>query len=120
MIKKVLLALVVAMLLGIAVLAWMVNDHPSLAPYEGLGWKQPAPPAAPLKVRFLGVATLLLDDGETAIMTDGFFSRPGRLQSLFGKVEPDLQAIERGLAKAGVTKLAAVIPVHSHYDHAMD
>lgn len=121
MLKKVLVAVVAALLLGVAVLAWVVNDHPSLAPYEGLGWKkQPAPPASPVKVRFLGVATLLLEDGETALMTDGFFSRPGRLQSLFGKVEPDVPAIERGLAKAGVTKLAAVIPVHSHYDHVMD
>jgi hypothetical protein len=29
-----------------------------------------------LTVMFIGVATLLFDDGETAIMTDGFFSRP--------------------------------------------
>ena len=30
--------------------------------------------------------------------------------------EPD----ERSLKRAGVTSLAAVIPVHSHYDHALD
>jgi L-ascorbate metabolism protein UlaG (beta-lactamase superfamily) len=77
-----------------------------------------------LKVSFLGVATVLLDDGETALLTDGFFSRPDRLQSLVGTVQPDLSAITRGLQRAGIPgrvgRMAAVIPLHSHYDHAMD
>ena len=35
-----------------------------------------------LRVMFLGVSTLLLDDGETAILTDGFFTRPNSRQLL--------------------------------------
>ena len=31
-------------------------------------------------VTFLGVASLLLDDGESAVMTDGFFSRPSLVE----------------------------------------
>jgi L-ascorbate metabolism protein UlaG (beta-lactamase superfamily) len=53
-------------------------------------------------------------------MIDGWFSRPGPLTMLFGEIGPDLDAISRGLAANEVTSLAAVIPVHSHYDHAMD
>lgn len=120
MLKKVLVGLVALVCVAFAALAWLVNRHPSLVPYEGLGWRSASAAAPALKVSFLGVATVLLDDGETAIMTDGFFSRPGRIQTLLGKVEPDLQAIVRGLERAGVKKLAAVIPVHSHYDHVMD
>jgi L-ascorbate metabolism protein UlaG (beta-lactamase superfamily) len=123
MLKKVLLGLLVLLVVAVAALAWILNRHPSLVPYESLGWKQdagPAAPPAPVKVSFLGVATILLDDGETAIMTDGFFSRPGKLQVFVGKVQPDLDAIGKGLQRAGVKKLAAVIPVHSHYDHVMD
>jgi L-ascorbate metabolism protein UlaG (beta-lactamase superfamily) len=71
-------------------------------------------------VRFTGTSTLLFDDGETAWMVDGWFSRPGPLRLALGKIGPDLEAIERGLAANGVGELAAVIPVHSHYDHAMD
>ncbi len=125
------IALVLA--LSIAALAWMLQQNPSLQPYAALGWKsERAPAAAPLRVSFLGVATLLLDDGETAILTDGFFSRPDRMQSFLGKVEPDLGNITRGLARAGIRlkdqsaapgrsgQVAAVIPLHSHYDHAMD
>ncbi|WP_194792782.1 MBL fold metallo-hydrolase [Caenimonas koreensis] len=119
MLKKVLLALMVMVLATAAALAVILNSHPDMDAYQALN-SPTAPPATPLKVRFLGVATVVLDDGETAIMTDGFFSRPGKLKSLAGRVGPDMDGITRGLARAGVTKLAAVIPVHSHYDHAMD
>ena len=77
------------------------------------------PPGA-VTVRYSGTATLLFSDGETAWMTDGWFSRPGPLQTLLGEIEPDGEAIGVGLAAMDVDRLAAVIPVHSHYDHAMD
>jgi L-ascorbate metabolism protein UlaG (beta-lactamase superfamily) len=77
------------------------------------------PPDA-VTVRFTGTSTLLFSDGETSWMVDGWFSRPGPLRLLFGEIGPDLAAIDEGLAANEVTTLAAVFPVHSHYDHAMD
>jgi L-ascorbate metabolism protein UlaG (beta-lactamase superfamily) len=77
-----------------------------------------AEPGKNVTVMFIGVATLLFDDGETAIMTDGFFSRPP--QNQLRSIKPDRDVIARALKRAGVTSLAAVMPVHSHYDHAMD
>ena len=71
-----------------------------------------------LSVLFMGVTTLLFDDGETAIMTDGYFSRQAR--AALGKAEPDPARIAKALQRAGVKKLAAVIPLHSHFDHALD
>ena len=71
-------------------------------------------------MRYSGTATLLFSDGETDWMVDGWFSRPGPLQILLGKIEPDMAAIDFGLAQNEVDTLAAVIPMHSHYDHAMD
>ena len=53
-------------------------------------------------------------------MTDGFFSRPSLARTAFTRIEPDRAAIEAGLKGLGVGRLAAVVPVHSHYDHAMD
>lgn len=73
-----------------------------------------------LRVTFLGVSTLLLDDGETAILTDGFFTRPNSRQLLLDRIAPDKAIIEAALKRAGITRLAAVIVNHSHYDHAMD
>ena len=73
-----------------------------------------------LAVTFLGVASLLLDDGETQLLTDGFFSRPSLRRAAFGRLAPDRARIGAALARAGVERLAAVVPVHTHYDHALD
>jgi L-ascorbate metabolism protein UlaG (beta-lactamase superfamily) len=123
---RALLVVVLLLALAAAGLAWLLKQHPALATWQALGWPaRSAPAGAPaLKVSFLGVATVLFDDGETALLTDGFFSRPDKLQTFLGHVAPDVQAIAHGLQRAGIPgktgKLAAVIPLHSHYDHAMD
>ncbi|EDY86615.1 metallo-beta-lactamase superfamily protein [gamma proteobacterium HTCC5015] len=63
---------------------------------------------------------MLLDDGETQLLTDGFFTRPSLL-SLLGEISPDRQVVEDALLQYGINEtLAAVIPVHSHHDHALD
>lgn len=80
-------------------------------------------PAAqgPLSATFLGVSTILLDDGDSAVLTDGFFSRPGMVDVLISKVSPNLGRIDACLNKAlGSRRLDAVVPVHSHFDHALD
>ena len=53
-------------------------------------------------------------------MTDGFFTRPPKTSVFVGRIAPDLTVIARSLDDAGIRELAAVIAVHSHYDHAMD
>lgn len=73
-----------------------------------------------LKVQFLGNTNLLFTDGETSILTDGFFSRPSAVKVLFGKVEPNASIIQECLKRANIDKLDAVIPLHSHFDHALD
>lgn len=79
-----------------------------------------AQPNAPLTVAWLGVSTLLIDDGSTSLLTDGFFSRPGLLQVGLRTLRPSLPRIDEALQRAGIDKLAAVLPVHTHFDHAMD
>jgi L-ascorbate metabolism protein UlaG (beta-lactamase superfamily) len=79
-----------------------------------------AVPEGAVTVRYAGTATMLFSDGETHWMTDGWFSRPGPFTTLFGEIEPDLDNIGFGLDAMEAEALAAVIPVHSHYDHAMD
>jgi L-ascorbate metabolism protein UlaG (beta-lactamase superfamily) len=73
-----------------------------------------------LNVKFLGNTNILITDGKTSILTDGFFSRPSISNVLWGEFEPDYDVIEYCLEKAGIHQLNAVIPVHSHFDHAMD
>ncbi len=108
-----------------AILAWgvyMGNTHPDLEPYRALFL---APREAPLggdalSAQFLGNTNILLSDGETAILTDGFFSNPAMREVLFGTIEPRPGVIARALERAGIGRLAAVLVTHSHYDHVMD
>jgi ribonuclease BN (tRNA processing enzyme) len=94
-------------------------DPPPVDPAWAVTPSAQIPPGS-VTVRWTGTATLVFSDGETTWMTDGWFSRPGPLAALGGKIAPDVAAIERGLARNRVAELAAVFPVHSHYDHAMD
>lgn len=71
-------------------------------------------------VTFLGVASLLIDDGETQVLTDGFFSRPGLLKVGLGRIAPDPARIDRALSRSQAARVRAVVPVHSHFDHALD
>ena len=119
--RAVLPAIAVVLMLSIAWVADQLQRRPDLAPYRE-HFVTPAEPAVPggVTVTFFGISTLLIADGETALMTDGFFTRPGVTTLLFGRLMPDRELIGTALAQAGITRLAAVIPVHSHHDHAMD
>ena len=80
----------------------------------------PAAESEGLSVTWMGVATLLIDDGASALMTDGYFSRPSLAKIAAGKVAPSPARVDGCLARAKVSRLAAVIPVHTHIDHVLD
>ncbi|HEU0191585.1 MAG TPA: MBL fold metallo-hydrolase [Mycobacterium sp.] len=94
--------------------------RPDIARYADRFTVPVAEPDAPLSVMFLGVSTLLVDDGSSALLTDGYFSRPSLARVALGKVAPSPARIDGCLARARVHELAAVIAVHTHIDHALD
>lgn len=94
--------------------------RPDLRDYARYFDVPPAESGAPLTVTWAGVTTLLIDDGESALMTDGFFSRPGLFEVVFRPLSPSAPRIDGCLARMGVDHLEAVLPVHTHFDHAMD
>lgn len=77
-------------------------------------------PDAPITLTWMGVSTILVDDGDHALLTDGFFSRPPLWEVGLRRLRPSRVRIDGALAAAGIGRLAAVLPVHTHYDHAMD
>lgn len=119
--KRLLVPLIALILLAVGAFAWLLllYKDPPVDPAWALAGSANIPEGA-VTVRFTGTSTLLFSDGETRWMVDGWFSRPGPLALLFGKISPDRAAIERGLAANQAATLAAVFPIHSHYDHAMD
>ncbi|CAM4101606.1 Beta-lactamase superfamily domain protein [Mycobacterium basiliense] len=94
--------------------------RPNLTRYSGRFNVPAAQPNTSLSVMWIGVATLLLDDGSSALMTDGYFSRPSLARVATTKVAPSAARVDGCLARAKVSRLAAVIPVHTHIDHVMD
>lgn len=79
-----------------------------------------APAGSGVKVTYFGVTTILISDGKTHLLVDGFFSRPGPVQSLLGNIGPNKRIIKKQLEAAGIKRLDAVLVGHSHHDHALD
>lgn len=74
-----------------------------------------------VSVTWLGISTLLFDDGETQLLIDGTFTRLNPLRiAFFLPASSDVATINYALTTFRVNRLAAIIPVHSHFDHAMD
>lgn len=121
-VKRAALALLILIVLAVLAITWAFHQHSSLEPYAALRFpaaaETPRTPDNNLRVTWAGVATLLIDDGETALMTDGFFSRPGLLS--LRHIQPNRALITQSLQRLGVKHLAVVMPIHSHYDHALD
>jgi L-ascorbate metabolism protein UlaG (beta-lactamase superfamily) len=89
-----------------------------------IGWPESpvaTEPGDAVTVTWLGTTTMLFDDGETQVLIDGTFTRLGLLQMLpFRRVRSDVATINYAMSNFGMTRLAAIVPVHSHFDHAMD
>ena len=94
--------------------------RPDLGRYRDRFDVPAAAPDSAVTISWMGVSTLLVDDGSTALLTDGFFSRPSLLDVGMRRISPSVGRIDDALARAGISRLAAVLPVHTHYDHALD
>lgn len=94
--------------------------RPDLARWAHLADVPVAEVGSSLRLQWLGVSTVHVTDGRSALMTDGFFTRPGLLDVALRRIVPDVARIDEALLLADVRRLDAVIPVHSHYDHVMD
>lgn len=112
------------LLLGIAVawyVAWRWQERPEVAQFDWPVASSTSESAERVTVTWLGITTLLFDDGETQLLVDGTFSRPGLFDLLSQRrVHSDAATINAALAEFRINRLAAIIPVHSHFDHAMD
>lgn len=119
--RRILIAFLAVLVLGVLWIAHALQDRADLGDYAAYRIQDAAASQGPgVHATFLGVSTILISDGSTALLTDGFFSRPSLLRTALGKIVPDTDRIASSLDRAGIDKLAAVIVVHSHYDHSMD
>ena len=122
--RRLRIAVLVTLLLlacGIAIVAWLWQTRPALDDVPLTMARSVDDSVGQVKVTWLGISTLLFDDGETQILTDGMFSRPSLLDILLQRpLESDFAAINRALDEFHINRLAAIVPLHAHFDHAMD
>src|SRR4051794_41307886 len=78
-----------------------------------------AQPNAPLTVTWAGVTTLLIDDGASAVMTDGFFSRPGLLEVGLRRLSPSAPRVEGFLTRPAGGRRRGVGAGRTHVAHPM-
>jgi L-ascorbate metabolism protein UlaG (beta-lactamase superfamily) len=71
-----------------------------------------------LEITYFGNSTLLISDGKTVLLVDGFFSRPGALKTLFGRIGPNGRTLDKELRD--IPRPDAVLVGHAHHDHALD
>lgn len=88
--------------------AYLINDNSTTIP------------SGSVKVTFFGTTTLLIDDGETQLLTDGFFTRPSFSDVFFGELKTDTTLVKTILLKYKTERLKGIFTGHSHFDHAMD
>ena len=120
-IRKTTWAVTGIILLAIALCWFLLQPGGDIGNYKTYYIHEAAEPHhGAVKVTFLGAASLLIDDGETQLMIDGFISRKPLWQVATAKLSTDKAAIGAVLEKLQINRLQAVFASHSHYDHALD
>ena len=119
--RNIALVLLALLVLAAIIVGRLWQDR---AAVSDIGWPTAAPSrdtTAGVTVTWLGISTLLFDDGDTQILIDGTFTRirPIDLAPL-RRISSDVATINYALSKYRINRLAAIVPAHSHFDHAMD
>jgi L-ascorbate metabolism protein UlaG (beta-lactamase superfamily) len=124
LLERIRMIAVLLVLLGVATVAVITQLWQNRADLSELGWSTAAPgdgPAGSVTVTWFGISTLLFDDGETQILIDGAFTRVPLVHILtLRRISSDIATINHTLASYRINRLAAIVPVHSHFDHAID
>lgn len=119
--KRTAITLASIVLFLVAALVWAWNERADMTDTGLHPQVVDDTPETAVTATWLGVTTLLFDDGETQILIDGFFSRPSLADALLARrVHSDAATINYAMDEFRMRRLAAVIPSQSHFDHAMD
>ena len=113
--------LAAAVLLAYGTLAILWQDRPDLSELDWAVATADPEAEGSVTATWLGVTTLLFDDGETQILIDGTFTRLSPLDfALARRVGSDIATINYVMDEYRLDRLAALVPVHTHVDHAID
>lgn len=114
---KISIALLAVMLIAVSI---GLNTRPHLHHWQDLVIPPGNDEGDSLAITWLGTSTVVISDGTTTLMSDGFFSRQSLLALASGPISPDTARIDAVLDRHGIDSVDAILVTHSHYDHAMD
>ena len=118
---RVVLVVATIFVLAIAALMWAWNTRADLTESGLHAPIEDDTDSSRVTFTWFGVTTLLFDDGETQVLVDGFISRPSLVDTALNRnVTNDAPMINYVMNEYDIRRLAAIVPVHSHFDHAMD
>lgn len=99
-----------------------------LSSCSSLNWKpdpelfeiKTEPSNTELNFQYFGATSLLINDRDTFILIDGFFTRKNIWTYIKEKLHSDELQVKRVIKKANINKVDALLISHSHYDHILD
>jgi L-ascorbate metabolism protein UlaG (beta-lactamase superfamily) len=76
---------------------------------------------AEIKIRWLSVASVIIEDGDSSILVDPDWTRPNLFHVLgFSKLVSNEGLVKAELEKLQIKKVSGIFTSHSHFDHAID
>lgn len=76
---------------------------------------------AEIKIRWLSVASVIIEDGNSSILVDPDWTRPNLWHVLgISKLTSNEKLVSSELEKLGIKKVGGIFTSHSHFDHAID
>jgi len=121
MIKKILIAIVVLLVVAAGYIYSRTDPSGDIDKYQSYFVDDGNRPSdGRVRVTFFGVSTLLIDDGQTQILIDGFFSRYPMATILASEIHSDTATINRYIRDYKIDRLKGIFVAHSHYDHSFD
>jgi hypothetical protein len=79
--------------------SWRWRDRPAITDLNWPVAESLVSAGESVSLIWFGVSTLLLDDGDTQLLIDGFFSRPAVAQILTGRISSDVANINYVMAE---------------------
>ena len=77
--------------------------------------------SAEIKIRWLGVASVIIEDGESSLLMDPDWTRPDLWQVIgLSRLVSNEKLVKSELDKLKIKKVSGIFTSHSHFDHAID
>lgn len=73
-----------------------------------------------LNLRFFGVSTMQISDGDNTLLVDGFFTRKSISYSLIHGIKSSKESVLATFQEFKIEEPTALLVAHAHYDHALD